>query len=412
MARKSKIRSFFKGLLWVLITAIVGFNIYLAISDRFYFYSGVAKTYLVGQTGPGIYDLDYFPYQTIDAAAQPSVFFRHGQDLKLNETEHLYLDSLQTTSFLVMRNDTILLEYYANDHDETMVSNSFSTAKSVVSLLLAIAVEDGFIKSFDEPVANYLAEFNNNEKKGITIRHLLTMSSGLEWSESGANPFTDNAEAYYGTDLRRLVLSKKPIRKPGEMFEYTSMSTQVLCYVLEAATKKPMGDYFQERLWRRIGSESDAYWSKESEEGDYKAFCCMYLTTRDYGRLGLLILNKGKYKGEQIIPTWYMNEAFVPNNKLTTAQNEPNQRYSLHWWVVPGEGDTLRYARGISGQYVMVVPSKNLVVVRTGHKRTPDVTDKSKLKIDQVGPFRHQVGHPTDVFEYLKIAFRIAESAK
>ena len=412
MARKSKIRSFFKGLLWVLITAIVGFNIYLAISDRFYFYSGVAKTYLVGQTGPGIYDLDYFPYQTIDAAAQPSVFFRHVQDLKLTETERLYLDSLQTTSFMVMRNDTILLEYYANDHDETMVSNSFSTAKSVVSLLLAIAVEDGFIKSFDEPVANYLAEFNNNEKKGITIRHLLTMSSGLEWSESGANPFTDNAEAYYGTDLRKLVLSKKPIRKPGEMFEYTSMSTQILCYVLEAATKKPMGDYFQERLWRRIGSESDAYWSKESEEGDYKAFCCMYLTTRDYGRLGLLILNKGKYKGEQIIPTWYMNEAFVPDNKLTTAQNEPNQRYSLHWWVVPGEGDTLPYARGISGQYVMVVPSKNLVVVRTGHKRTPDVTDKSKLKTDQVGPFRHQVGHPTDVFEYLKIAFRIAESAE
>jgi CubicO group peptidase (beta-lactamase class C family) len=412
MARKSKIRSFFRGFLWFLLIAIVGFNVYLAISDRFYFYQAVAKTYFVGQAGPGIYDLDYFPYQTIDAAAKPSVFYRFGQNLTLTDSERAYLDSLQTTSFLVMRNDTILLEYYANDHDETMVSNSFSTAKSVVSLLLAIAVEDGFIKSFDEPVANYLSEFNNPEKKGITIRHLLTMSSGLEWSESGGNPFTDNAEAYYGTDLRKLVLGKKPIRKPGEMFEYTSMSTQVLCYVLEAATKKPMGDYFQERLWRRIGSENDAYWSKESEDGDYKAYCCMYLTTRDYGRLGLLILNNGKYQGEQIIPEWYMNEAFVPDTKLNTLQDEPNQRYSLHWWVVPGDGDTLRYARGINGQYVMVVPSKNLVIVRTGHKRTPDVTDKSKLKQNQVGPFHHQIGHPTDVLEYLQIAFRLAESAK
>jgi CubicO group peptidase (beta-lactamase class C family) len=412
MARKSKFKSIFKGFLWLLLSLFVGFNIYLAISDRFYFYSGVAKTYFVGQTGPGIYDLEYFAYHTIDAAPKASLLHRFEREISLGESELAYIDSLKSTSFLVMRNDTILFEYYANDHDETMVSNSFSTAKSVISLLLAIAVEDGFIKSFDEPVANYLAEFNNAEKKGITIRHLLTMSSGLEWTESGANPFTDNAKAYYGTDLRKLVLSKKPIRKPGEMFEYTSMSTQVLCYVLEAATKKPMGDYFQERLWRRIGSESDAYWSKESEDGDYKAYCCMYLSTRDYGRLGLLILNNGNYQGDQIIPTWYMKEAFVPDTKLNTAQNEPNQRYSLQWWVVPGDGDTLRYARGINGQYVMVMPSKNLVVVRTGHKRTPDVLDKSMLKPDQVGPFRHQVGHPTDIFEYLQIAFRITESAK
>ncbi len=411
MARKSKVRSFFKGFLWFLLIAIVGFNVYLAISDRFYFYSAVAKTYFVGQSGPGIYDLDYFPYQTIDAAAKPSVFYSHKQDIQLNEDERLYLEGLQTTSFLVMRNDTILFEYYANGHDETMVSNSFSTSKSVVSLLLAIAVNEGFIGSFDDPVALYLSEFNNKEMKGITIRHLLTMSSGLEWSESAGNPFTDNAEAYYGTDLRKLVLGKKPIRKPGELFEYTSMSTQILCYVLESATKMRMGDYFQERLWRRIGSENDAYWSKESEDGDYKAYCCMYLTTRDYGRLGLLILNKGRYKSEQIIPQWYMDEAFVPAD-LGTMQNEPNQRYGLHWWLAPGDGDTLRYARGINGQYVLVIPSKNLVVVRTGHKRTPDVSEKDKLKPEQVGPFRHQIGHPTDVFEYLQIAFRISESAK
>ena len=409
MAKKSKVSSLIKGSLWLFLVAFLGFNIYLAISHRFYFYSALTKTYFVGQKGPGIYDLDKFPHATINAAPKASQLVEAFASRALSAEELAYLDGLQTTSFLVMRNDTILFEHYAMDHNQSTVSNSFSTAKSVVSLLIAIAVEDGFIPSIDEPVASFLSEFNNKDMSGISIRHLLTMSSGLEWSESGANPFSDNAEAYYGTDLRRLVLSKKPTRKTGEVFEYTSMSTQILAYVLEAATKKPMEDYFQERLWRRIGSENDAYWSKDTEEGDLKAYCCMYLTTRDYARLGLLILNDGKYQNERIIPKWYMDEAFVPA-KLTTMQDAPNQRYGLHWWVAPGAGDTLRYARGINGQYVLVVPSKRLVVVRTGHKRTPDVLDASALKTEQVGPFRHQVGHPPDVFEYLQIAFRLAEN--
>ncbi len=409
MAKKSKRPSVFKLVLWTLIVAFIGFNIFLAVSHRFYFYSALTKTYLVGQSGPGIYDLDKFPYATISAAPKASLLVDSKGNRTLNSDELAYLESYQTTSFMVIRNDSILFEHYALDHEMNKVSNSFSTAKSVVSLLIAIAVEDGWIQSVDEPVASYLPEFNNKDMNSITIRHLLTMSSGLEWSESGANPFSDNAEAYYGADLRKLVLSKKPIRKAGEVFEYTSMSTQILAYVLEAATKKPMEDYFQERLWRRIGSESDAFWSKDAEDGDLKAYCCMYLTTRDYARLGLLILNDGKYKNEQIIPEWYMNEAFMPA-KLTTLKNETNQRYGLHWWLVPGDGDTMRYARGINGQYVMIVPSKNLVVVRTGHKRTPDVQDAALLKNEQVGPFRHQVGHPPDVFEYLKIALRLAEN--
>jgi CubicO group peptidase (beta-lactamase class C family) len=408
MAKKSKRRSVFKIALWFLFAGFIGFNVFLAISHRFYFYSALTKTYFVGQAGPGIYDLEKFPYATINAAPKASVLVESCGNRALNAEELSYLESYQTTSFLVLKNDSIVFEHYALDHDKYTVSNSFSTAKSVVSLLIAIAVEDGWIQSIDEPVASYLPEFNNKDMNGITIRHLLTMSSGLEWSESGANPFSDNAEAYYGSDLRKLVLGKKPIRKSGEVFEYTSMSTQILAYVLEAATKKPMEDYFQDRLWRRIGSESDAFWSKDAEEGDLKAYCCMYLTSRDYARLGLLILNNGKYKNEQIIPLWYMNEAFVPAN-LTTLKNEPNQRYGLHWWLAPGDGDTLCYARGIHGQYVLVVPSKKLVVVRTGHKRTPDVQDPELLKKEQVGPFRHQVGHPPDVFEYLQIAFRLTQ---
>jgi CubicO group peptidase (beta-lactamase class C family) len=408
MAKKSRARSILKRLLWGLLALFLGFNIFIAITKRFYFYSALTKTYFIGQTGPDIYDLDLFPYATIKAAPKARVLVESFKNRALEANELSYLQSLQTTSFLVMRQDTILFEYYAPEHDKSTVSNSFSVAKSVVSLLIAIAVDDGFISSIDEPVASYLSEFNNKDMNRITIRHLLTMSSGLAWSESGVNPFSDNAEAYYGTDLRRLVLNKKPIRKPGEVFEYTSMSTQVLAYVLEAATKKPMEDYFQERLWRRIGSENGCFWSKDAEEGDLKAYCCMYLTTRDYARLGLLILNGGKYNNEQIIPKWFMEEAFVPA-KLSTLQNETNQRYGLHWWVAPGEGDTLRYARGIKGQYVMIVPSKKLVIVRTGHERTPDILDADQLKKEQVGPFRHQVGHPSDVFEYLQIAFRLSE---
>lgn len=413
MARKkskSKVRSIIKGGSWTFFSVLVLFNLYLAISNRWYFYSGVAKTYLVGEKGPTIYDLEKFDFATIDAAPSASKLIYHINQNTFNESEQKYLDEWLTTSFLVMRNDTVLIEYYTQDHTEETVSNSFSAGKSIVSLLIAIAVEDGFIASIDDPVASYLSEFNNTEMNGISIRHLLTMSSGLEWAESASNPFSDNAEAYYGWNLRQLVLSKKPVRKPGEFFDYTSMSTQILSYVLEAATKQKMDQYFQERLWRRIGSESDAYWSKDSENGDLKAYCCMYLSTRDYARIGLLILNNGKHKGEQIIPEWYMQEAFVPDNSLATKQNIPNERYGLHWWVAPGDGDTLRYARGINGQYILVIPSKKLVVVRTGHKRTPDATEDSMLNKQQIGPFKHQIGHPEDVFEYLKIAFRITEA--
>jgi CubicO group peptidase (beta-lactamase class C family) len=415
MARKkskSKVWPVTKGFLWTLFIVLVLFNLYLAISNRWYFYSGVAKTYLVGEKGPTIYDLDKFAYATIDAAPSASALVYHPNQRTLNEAEQKYLDEWLSTSFLVMRNDTVLLEYYTENHDEQTVSNSFSAGKSVVSMLIAIAVEDGFIGSIDEPVASYLSEFNNTEMKNISIRHLLTMSSGLEWAESASNPFSDNAEAYYGWNLRKLVLSKKPVRKPGEFFDYTSMSTQILSYVLEAATKQKMDRYFQERLWRRIGSENDAFWSKDSENGDLKAYCCMYLSTRDYARLGLLILNNGVHKGEQIIPEWYMREAFVPDKSLNTKQDIPNERYGLHWWVAPGDGDTLKYARGINGQYILIVPSKDLVVVRTGHKRTPDATEVGMLSKEQIGPFKHQIGHPEDVFQYLKIAFRIAESAK
>ena len=393
----------------VLLVAIVGLNIYLAMTGKWYFYTALSKTYLIGQKGPGIYDLDLFPYRTIQHDVSSYTLTESELNYQLSADDEQFLADWKTTSFLVMRNDTILFEKYWDNHTVNTVSNTFSTAKSMVGLLIGIAIDEGYIGSLDESASRYIPEFNTDELKPITIRHLLTMSPGLDWHESGGNPFSDNAEAYYGKSLNAKVVQQKPIRKPGEYFQYISSSTQLLTMILETATSETLSSYFESKIWSKIGTESDAYWSLDKEGGVEKGYCCLYATTRDFAKIGLLINQQGNWGGEQIIPTWYMQETFTPAPIKTLSEN-PNQRYGLHWWLVPTEEDTVKYARGIQGQYIAVIPSKNLTIVRTGHARTPDY-DTTPDNVDEFpNIIRPQVGHPPDLFVYLRMALKLSQT--
>ena len=212
-------------------------NIFILLSGRFYLYSGISKTYLIGKTGPGIYDLDVFPVNTIEKSTEPNkIKVKSGDNVVLTESEEAYLGSIDTRALLIFENDTLLHEQYWGDHSESQVSNSFSASKTVIGLLIGIAIEEGKIPSVDEPVSTYLPEFLTNGRDILTIRHLLLMSAGFDWEESGKNPLSEAAEGYYGSDLYGLVTRLKMVEEPGKRFHYQSGNSQILGFILEKAT--------------------------------------------------------------------------------------------------------------------------------------------------------------------------------
>ena len=193
---KKLVKKIGKGILFFLLGFILIVNLFILLSGRYYMYSGIAKTYLRGETGPGIYDLDLFPKTTIKSSNQNFKWANHPKKnaYKFSQKQDSYHQEWGTTAFLVIKNDSLLFEKYWGDHNEKTVSNSFSAAKTIISLLIGIALDEGHIKSLDEPVGNYIPEFNNMGRNIITIRHLLLMASGLDWEESGSNPISEAAE--------------------------------------------------------------------------------------------------------------------------------------------------------------------------------------------------------------------------
>ncbi|KAB2871077.1 MAG: serine hydrolase [Bacteroidales bacterium] len=313
----------------------------------------------------------------------------------LSEDQLKYFDQFKTVAYLVIKDTAILSETYWDGYGQNSISNSFSMAKSIVSLLVGCAVQDGFIKSIDEPIGNYLPEFKEGDKGKVTIKHLLTMSSGLSWDESYSSLFSLTTKGYYGKDLPILVLNQEAIKEPGKLFEYRSGDTQLLSLIVEKATGKHLADYASERIWSKIGAENDALWCLDRKDGVEKAFCCFNSNARDFARFGQLILNNGQWNGEQIISSDYLKESFTPADYLIDSESgKPCNFYGYQWWMINFDGYDVIYARGILGQYIFAIPELNAVIVRLGHIR-----NNSKVN-----------GHPEDVHMYLKFGIDIVKS--
>ncbi len=274
-----------------------------------------------------------------------------------------FLEKHKTVAFLVIRNDSLLYERYFNNYKQDDIVASFSMAKSVTSILIGCAIDDGLIKSVEEPIINYIPELKDNGLGKVTIKHLLLMTSGIDFNESYANPFGDAASFYYGRDLRRVLYKMEPETEPGKYFEYISGNTQLLGLILTNALKgKSVTEYFQEKIWSKLGMEYDASWSLDSEkEGLEKTFCCINARARDFAKLGRLYLNKGNWNGEQIVSEKWVEES----TKLDTA-NGSAPYYQYQWWIPNKDGAFM--AEGILGQFIYVYPKKNLIIVRLGKK--------------------------------------------
>lgn len=389
----------------ILVLLLIG-NLAIIFTGRYYIYKGIANTYFRGHIRPTIYDLDVFENRAVEIG-DPLPWIEHPElgSFPISTEQRETVEALSPSSLLVAWGDTLIYEEYWGTHDQDQISNSFSMAKSVLSLLIGVALDEGKIKSLDEPVANYLPEFAD-EKKDITIRHILTMSSGLSWSESYISPFCDVAELYYDTDDRDLALNRRTIEEdPGNTFKYKSGDTQVLMYILMAATGTSLSEYASEKLWIPMGAESEAMWSLvDDEKSAEKAFCCFYSTSRDFIRLGKLVNNDGNWNGKQLVSAAYVNE-FSSLAPLTKKNGKANQVYGFQYWVYTGMAYEVTYFRGMSGQYIISIPEKDLVIVRTGSGTLPNWQNTEKITDDNLE------GHYQELPAYISIGVTLMAQA-
>lgn len=359
------LKFFLLGLLGV----VVILNVYIISTSQFYIYKALYYNFA------DIDDYKIFPNREIAPADQPEEWKISSFYNKVSlpeETEKLLAD-IESIAFLVIKDDSILIEKYWQGYSDSSLSGSFSMAKSYVSALTGIALKEGYIKSLEQPVGDFIPDFNEGDKKKIKILHLLTMSSGLDWEEAYASPISITTEAYYGNDLEKVIKKLKVVKEPGVYFNYKSGDTQILGMVLEKATGIPLASYMEEKLWKKVGARNKALWSLDKDNGYEKAYCCLNSNARDFARLGKLYLQHGRWNGEEIIPKEYVNASISPNGLI--VEGEPSRKadfYGYSWWIVPEvQGEKVFYARGILGQYIMVIPSKNMIIVRLGKKRLP-----------------------------------------
>ncbi|MBC7451637.1 MAG: serine hydrolase [Cytophagales bacterium] len=321
---------------------------------------------------PGIYDQIIFEKHIIHKSSVPLKWPLSSEYNKKNLSDSLVhtLESLHSIAFLMIQNDSVKSERYWEGASDTSHSNSFSVSKSFINALVGRALKMGYIKSLDQKVAAFIPEFETGDRKNISIRHLLMMSSGLNWDEAYSSLWSQTTKAYYGTDLQSQMLALSSIKKPGEYVEYKSCDTELLAMVLTKATGMKLSDFFQKELWQPLGAESVAYWSLDHKDGLEKAYCCLYSNARDMARLGLLYLHKGNWKGVQLIDTSFIQSSITASQLKDPETNLHTDFYGYQWWTIPNyKGLQIYYMRGILGQYVIVIPALKTVIVRLGHER-------------------------------------------
>jgi CubicO group peptidase (beta-lactamase class C family) len=333
-----------------------------------------------------------FPTRTISAAPTPSSLTRSETALEVSyefggATHDLddFAERTRTTGLLILHDGEILHESYHRGSDENSRFLSMSMAKSFTATLLGIARGDGLIKSFDDPVTDYIPELKGTGYDGVSIRHILQMSSGIDFVEEYADPESDIAQlggACFGGGerLRDVAVTYGRKTEPGSVFYYASVDTAILGWLLSNVTGQSLSEYMQERVWHPLGAEASAYWAidQDSDDGVECSLGGFNATLRDYARFGLLNAYDGLWQGQRVLPEGWVAEATIPDS----PQVQPGKLYpgyplgyQYQWWTFPDDDHSFT-AEGIHGQLLMVNPVLDLVLVKTSDWETAWEDDK------------------------------------
>ena len=377
---------------WLLIILVI-LNLAIIISGKTYLYKGIANTYFKGRLGPNATEYKIFDNREVKTGTYQKWPVASTYNKKtISEAHQKEFADMKTLAFAVIKNDSVTHEQYWDGCDENANTNSFSMAKTITSILIGFAIDEGKIKNVDQLVGDFLPEFNNTDGPKITIKNLLTMSSGINFDEDYVNPFAYPGAAYYGSDIKKLTYGYKVTEEPGKTFHYLSGNTELLGFVLEKATGKKVSEYASEKLWMPLGSKNIAFWSLDHKDGMEKTYCCFNSNALDFARIGKLFLDSGKWNGTQIISKDYVLNSTKPAD-LIDDFGKKNQKYGYCWWLIPNyKGHDIFYARGLLGQYVLCIPDKKMIVVRLGNK-------KEKILPGQ--------DHSIDVFYYIDAALEM-----
>ncbi len=355
-----------KTLLIIGITLIAIYLI-LIVTGNGFLIKGLRATYLRGENSATIGDATFFDTKPIETGNSSWDWPIHPDYNKnpLPERLSAALKDTESVAFLVIRDDSILHEYYWDGYSAESRSNSFSAAKTVVTMLVQIAIQKGQISGWDQKVKDYLPWITGEYSDELKLWHLSTMSSGLDWDESYKNPFSITAKAYYGEDIQRLMQGLPIVDEPGQFFNYQSGSTQLLGLALMEATNKSLSELASEWLWKPLQAKNEARWHND-DSGTELAYCCFNTNARDFARFGRMSLRKGNWNGNQILDT-----AFV--EKATEGALVPY--YGYGFWIADDYDTKVFYHRGILGQYIITIPEYNLVMVRLGHRRNTPINN-------------------------------------
>jgi len=285
------------------------------------------------------------------------------QDGKTFDTA-AFMKANRTSGLIVIRHGKVLLERYGLGRTEKDRWTSFSVGKSVTSTLVGAAIKDGYIKSINAEVTDYLPELKGTAYDGVTIADLITMRSGVKWNEDYSDPKSDvnqfglTTKPINGQDPVVAYMAKLPrAHKPGTTFHYDTGETELVGILVSRATKKHLADYLSQKIWSKIGTEEDAIWMLDGAGYEHGG-CCLSMTLRDYARFGLFFMHGGVANGEQILPKNWVKEASTSHTLVDPRR--PDEGYGYFWWIHPHGTYS---AEGIFGQQIFLDPKDDLVIV-------------------------------------------------
>lgn len=275
-----------------------------------------------------------------------------------------------TIALLIIHNDAIVFERYFQDHDSSSLSQGFSVTKSLFSILVGMAIDDGVLRGVDQPITDFVPELAGRGFADVTLHHLLTMQSGASYVEND-NPFGEHVIMNYTPDLESEILEFEIEDRPGLAFRYKSGDNALLALALDRALgEETITAYMQRRIWKPLGMQHKGIWTTDRDGGLEKTWCCLAASAADFAKFGRLLLNNGVWNGDQIVSAEWVSSSTkinqVPASAWPARYRAAGWRgYAYQWWLA-SESDGDYFAMGKDGQYLYINPRRNTIIVRLG----------------------------------------------